>query len=329
MKVIIKTTLCLLPMFFASCLSVNALSSDDSGDKASNQIENDVKSDNFSQTENSKSKENEKFIKSLENVNLKILSAPKYASAGGKFTSPFQLSVSDSSSQPLAAYSVTVSYPAQKTENGIIFNKKELLTDENGLCSFEPEASALSFSCREEISFYPTPLSDAENVSAAVKAKAVTSEWKVRSDIIRTGAVLFIWEFNERDRPLRNSYEILSGLKGYGIWNVGNAPVNEPSDISKSLETLYKENYDIIENQYGYLICGTIKFLKPVEKLESGTGYSCTLKADISAIRMRDGKLVFSRQYEQYAEGSNWNNVTQSAKSKISEKITDSLIYGL
>ena len=326
MKVIIKTTLCLLPLIFASCLSAKAVSADEDGTLSSGQIE---KKEILNQTEIGKSKESEDFIKSLENVNLKILSAPKYSSVGGKFTSPFKISVTDSSSLPLASYSITVSYPFQKNDEGILFNKKELVTDENGQCTFEPEASALSFSCKEEISFYPTPAYDSEAVEAAVKAKAVSSEWKVRSDIIKTGAVLFVWEFNERDRPLRNSYEILSGLKGYGIWNVGNAPVNEPSDISKSLQTLYKENYEIIENQYGYLICGTIKFAKPVEKLESGDGYSCTLKADITAIRMKDGKIVFSRQYEQYAEGSNWNNVTQTAKSKISEKITDSLIYGL
>ena len=92
---------------------------------------------------------------------------------------------------------------------------------------------------------------------------------------------------------------------------------------------LNKENYEIIEDQYGYLICGTIKFSQPVTALESGDGYCCTMVAEISAVNMKNGKVVYTNKFEQYAEGSNWNNVTQTCKDKISKTIADSLVFGL
>ena len=51
--------------------------------------------------------------------------------------------------------------------------------------------------------------------------------------------------------------------------------------------------------------------------------------AEISAVNMKNGKVVYTNNYEQYAEGSNWNNVTQTCKDKLSKTIADSLIFGL
>lgn len=267
------------------------------------------------------------FIKSLENVSFKLLSAPKFTTVGLAFKTAYSVSVSEKDGKTLAGFPVTVSFPAEKSDGKIIFATKNLTTDENGVCTFLPEKPA--FACNAKIAFYPTPAFDSEAVLDAAKSKDVEADFKVRSDISQKGAVLFVWEFNERNRPTRNSYDVLSKLKGYGIWNVGNAPVNEPSDIGKSLQTLYRENYEIIEDSYGYLICGTIKFLKPVEPLEGGNGYSCTLVADISAINMKNGKVIYHQTDEQYSEVASWNNVYETCKGKLADKITEGLIYGL
>ncbi len=318
MKKIISKSLVLLPIVFTACTSVPAVKNESETVSPSNHSEKEITPENTKDTQ---------FIKSLENVSLKITSTPKATVTGNAFNTAFSVTVTGKDGTPLAAYPVTVSYPSSKTEGKITFATTELISDQNGLCTFTAEKP--EFACSEKITFYPTPVSDSKEVLAAVEKKAVSAEWKVKSDITKKGAVLFIWEFNERGRPTGNSYGVLSKLKGWGIWNVGNAPVNEPGDIGKPLATLYKENYEIIEDQYGYLICGTIKFSQAVTALESGNGYCCTMVADISAVNMKNGKVVYTNSYEQYAEGTNWNNVTQTCKDKLSTTIADSLIFGL
>ena len=314
-KNIIKHVL-FLPLIFASCASAPVKNINNTEPKIEEKTE--VVEENPEETA---------FIKSLENLNIKLLSAPKFTSVGNLFTSAFTVLVTDLSALPCPSFKITVSYP-EKKENGQISYKQENLTcDESGKLVFLPAAP--SFACIDKISFYPTPVSEAEAVVKAAKEKTLSADWKVRSDIVKKGAVLFIWEFNELNRPTRNSYDVLSKLKSLGVWNVGNAPVNEPSDITKSLTTLYKENYEIIEDSYGYLIAGTIKFSKPVTALEDGKGYCCSMIADISAVDMKNGNVVLKQTFEQYAEGTNWNNVTQTCKTKISDKITESLVFGL
>lgn len=110
---------------------------------------------------------------------------------------------------------------------------------------------------------------------------------------------------------------------------VGNAPVNETTYIGKPLSTLYKENYEIIENSYGYLIVGTIKFTKPVEATEDGDGYLCSLEADIQAVTMENGNTVFTQTFEHDAAGKNWNACVSKCKEELAEQIVDALVYGL
>ena len=308
----------LLPLVFAACTSVPAFKqAEDENDSKPGVNESKVE-------ENSLDKE---FIKSLENINLKISSSPKQTVNGSAFNAAFSVTVTDNDGAPVAAFPITITYPSEKVDGKVVFASTNVLTDEKGACTFTAEKT--KFACNEKLTFAPAVTSESKEVLDAAAKKAVSADWKVKSDVTKKGAVLFIWEFNEKNRPTRNSYEVLSKLKGYGIWNVGNAPVNEPSDIGKSLQTLYKENYEIIEAQYGYLICGTIKFSQPVTALESGDGYCCTMVADISAVNMKNGNVVYTNKFEQYAEGSNWNNVTQTCKDKLSKTIADSLIFGL
>ena len=264
----IITNFALLPLVFAACTSVP---SSNHAEEKDSKIVVDSKVE-----ENSLDKE---FIKSLENVNLKLTTSPKQTVTGTAFNSVFSVFVSDKDGAPLASYPVTITYPSEKVDGKVVFASTNILSDEKGMCTFTAEKPV--FACNEKLTFAPAAASESSEVLEAVAKKAVSADWKVKSDITRKGAVLFVWEFNEKNRPTRNSYEVLSKLKGYGIWNVGNAPINETTDIGKSLQILYKENYEIIEDQYGYLICGTIKFSQPVTALESGNGYCCTLVAEI------------------------------------------------
>ena len=102
---------------------------------------------------------------------------------------------------------------------------------------------------------------------------------------------------------------------------VGNAPVNDSEYIGKSLDFLYKENYEIIEDSYGYLICGTVKFVKPVEPCEEG--YLCSLTSKIEALDMKNGKKVFSKTFNHEATGKNWNSCVSKCKTELAKMIVD------
>lgn len=274
--------------------------------------------------------EETQFIETISKVKIDFLSTPKYAALAKRpvtFAKPYTILVSGENGEPLADFGITYQYPSEIKDGEVIYTEATAVTDEKGTFSFIPEK--LTFPCKGSIIFYPTPSVDTEKAVKAAKEKSVSAEWLVRSSMINTGALLFVWEFNEKNRPTRNSYSLLSQLKAKGVWNIGNAPINESSDLDKSLKTLYRENYEIVENAYGFLICGTVKFTKPVEPVETGKGYLCSLVAEISAVDMKNGNVVYTKSFAQEAVGVNWNEATTKCKEELSNIIADSLIYGL
>ncbi len=267
--------------------------------------------------------EEEIFLDDISNVFIKFTASTKVGTINRDFTGKYTVAVTDKNGVPLSDYILNVKYPASKKDGEILFNEIEVTTDENGTYTFTPEKP--TFACNSKVTIYPTPLND--SVKEAALEKGASADWKVRSDIINKGAVLFIWDFNEKDRPVNNSYDVLSEFRTRGMTMVGNAPINETSYIGKSLNTLYKENYEIIEDSYGYLIVGTIKFTKPVEPCDDG--YLCSLIADIQAVSMKKGNKVFSSTFTQEATGKNWNTCVTKCKEELAEKIVDALVYGL
>lgn len=263
------------------------------------------------------------FIEDISNVFIKFTATPKITTVNRAFSGPYTVSVTDKNGVPLSDYILSVSYPSSKKDGTVSFTEIEVTTDENGLYSYTPEKP--TFGCAEKITIYPTPLN--ESVKTEALARGASADWKVRSDIINKGAVLFVWDYNEKNRPVNNSYDILSEFRSRGMTMVGNAPVNETSYIGKSLNTLYKENYEIIEDSYGYLIVGTTKFTKPVEPCDDG--YLCSLVSEIEAVSMKTGKKVFASTFTQEATGKNWNTCVTKCKEQLAEKIVDALVYGL
>ena len=268
------------------------------------------------------------FIKSLEGITIKKVSSPKEITIGRYFAAPFVFSATKADGSPIADFSLTLEYPASKsTENGISFEKLELITDAQGIVSFAPKTP--SFSANTKVSVYPTPVSDDAELASKLAAYTAKADWKVKSDIASKGAVLFVWDFNEKDRPVNNSYNIQAEFRGRGITMVGNGPVNETSYIGKP-KSLYKDTYDIIGgNQYGYLIYGTVKFTQPVTALEDGSGYVCVLKAEIEAVTMKNGTQIYSSAITYESKGKNWNECVSVGKDKLSELVVDDILYGL
>ena len=269
--------------------------------------------------------EAELFVQKIENINIKVISSPSVVTKNRNFSSSYDFLVTDNESNPLSQISVTVTYPLEKNNDEVIYTSVVFISDENGKISFVPPKP--SFACSLTVTAYPTPVNQDEQVLKAVNQKKVEAPWKVRSDVINKGAVLFIWDFNEKNRPVNNSYEILSEFRKRGMTMVGNAPVNDSEYIGKSLDFLYKENYEIIEDSYGYLICGTVKFVKPVEPCDEG--YLCSLTSNIEAVDMKNGKKVFSKTFNHEATGKNWNACVSKCKTELAQMIVDEILFGM
>ncbi len=269
----------------------------------------------------------ELFLESLEGISIKSVSAPKEITKGRNFNAPFVFSAAEADGTPAEGLKLTISYPSDNTEGNITYSKIEMEADADGKITFTPEQP--SFAANTLVSVYPTPVSEDTELAEKLSQYTATAAWKVKSDIASKGAVLFIWDFNEKDRPQNNSNNIQAEFRSRGITMVGNGPVNETSYIGK-IKQLYKETYDIIGGtQFGYLLYGTVKFEQPVTALEDGSGYYCILKAEIEALNMKSGAKVYSSVIKYESKGKNWNECVSKGKDKLSELVVDDIMYGL
>lgn len=336
MKVYLAFVAFFLPLFLFSCTSTKNGLNDYSDEKNEVTVEEIVSiEENITKSEEStfieeieeiqkEPTESELFIQKIENINIKCVSSPSVVTKNKNFSSPYDFIISDNENNPVSKINITVTYPSVKKDD-ILFSSVELISDENGRISFIPPKP--TFACISTVTVYPTPINQDKEVLQVVNQKKVEVTWKVRSDAINKGAVLFIWDFNEKNKPVNNSYEILSEFRKRGMTMVGNAPVNDFEYIGRSLDFLYKENYEIIEASYGYLICGTVKFVKPVESCEEG--YLCSLTSQIEALDMKNGNKVFSKSFNHEAIGKNWNDCVSKCKTELAQMIVEEIFYGM
>lgn len=314
----------LLVSFLSLIILTSCATTGNTGPKENPDVSNNTREITRTTQDSKTKKEETQFLESIQNISINFTKKPKTANINKAFSNPYVIEIKNSDGTAIPNFKIVITYPTEKTSDGSInFTELEAVTDENGIYSFE--APTPTFAVDTKVSVYPKPFN--ENVEKEAKKFTQTAEWKVKSDIISKGAVLFIWDFNEKDRPVNNSYEILSEFRTRGMAMVGNAPINEPSYIGKPIDKLYKDNYEIIEDSYGYLIVGTIKFTKPVEQVENG--YLCSLIADIQAINMKTGKEIFASTFFNEATGANWTKCVNACKEKLAETIVDSLVYGL
>ncbi|MBR1638706.1 MAG: hypothetical protein IJ688_04910 [Treponema sp.] len=263
-------------------------------------------------------------------LTLSLVSAPDTVSSGKTFAKPYIFDVKHADGSACPDFEIEISYPKAKTQGVIEFATEKVKTDANGQYSFMPATP--EFAADSYVSARPAVLYDTEEVKAAAKALEVSASYKVRSDVSSKGAILFVWDYNEKNRPVNNSYDIQSEFRKRGLTNVGNAPISDSSYIGKPLNSLYRANYEIIDDSfgyqyYGYLICGNIKFVKPVEA--DGDEYLCSLTADITGIKMKDGSVIFARTFSHEARGKNWTACTTKCKEELAKMIVDALVFGL
>ena len=269
----------------------------------------------------------ELYLAYLDNIKITVVNSPEGKKSEG-FKDRYLFTVTDNSiaseDNYVADFNLKITYPVAKNGTEYTFDSQIVTSDADGKVYFTPPV--FDFSANTQLSVIPFNLeTEDEAVIEKQESMKVEAPFKIKTTI--SSAVLFIWEYNELNKPTGNSYELISALRARRIYNIGNAPVNESSDIGKSTDYIYKQNYEIIGSSYQYLIGGTIKFVDRVTKVDDG--YEAYLVADIYAIEMKTGNKVYENVIENVEVGTNWNNAVSKCKDELSEKIIEDLFYSL
>lgn len=265
------------------------------------------------------SQQEEDFLLTLKNIEISVENYPSQTSVNKDFKSDFIFKITDLNKNPLSNFSIKLTYPKTNTEIGEIISK----TDENGIFNFSCPTPL--FGADDKIYFSPYIDSENEEILSAIKEKTISAPYKVRNNFGKNGVLLFVWDYNEKNKPINNSYDLLSKLRGKGISLSGNAPINETSYYEKTLSEIYKANYEIVGNSYEYLIVGTVKFTKPVEPQDNQ--YLCSLISEINIIKMKTGEKVYTNTFTNESLGKNWTQCVTKCKDELADKIVDSIIF--
>lgn len=267
----------------------------------------------------------ELFLERLSGISLKFVNAPAKIKKGKEFKSSFDVLVTNAAEEPVADFELSFTYPAKKSGSQLVFESINIPTNADGIASFMP--SNTSFAANSKISVLPaydSELNITEEELAPYKAEA---DFLIESDITSRGAIMFVFEFTENGKPSKNSYDILSALRNKGVYQIGNAPISDTEYINASKAKIYKENYEYVGSDIGYLIGGTIKFLCPVEKIDDE--YKASLCADIYGIDMKSGQVIYESRHEASSTGTNWNSAVSNCKTKLTKIVTDDIMLGL
>ncbi|MBR5645505.1 MAG: hypothetical protein IKX23_02550 [Treponema sp.] len=262
------------------------------------------------------------FLNLLTTVKIEMVQSPAPTTKGKMFSKQFIVSVKNSqTSEPMQNFSLTISYPVSADEN----KTENVRTNSDGTYIFD--APVCNFAVNGKFLAYANPNSKKQNLIDAAVQSGASADFFVRSDIPEKGAILFIYEYDEKNKPARNFYNLISEFQKYGCKKVGNAPVNDESDIGKSIESLYKRNKEIVNDEFGYFIGGTVKYVKPIEKNENG--FYCALTAEIWVVDMTNGKEIYRNSYSCETTQPKWEKAASKCKEDLGKIIADDLIYKL
>ncbi len=268
----------------------------------------------------------ELFLDSIKNVKIQFTNAPAKTRKGKAFSSPYEILVTDADGQPCAGFALSLKVPVHKEGTQLILSDIDITTGEDGKVAYMPETP--SFSANTVVQAYPAIPEELELTPQELTDFTETAAFTVESDISTRGAIMFVFEYNENGKSPKNSYDILSGLRKKGVYNIGNAPISDTSYIDASKEKIYKENYAYVGTDFGYLIGGTLKFANPVEKNDDGT-YTAHMTAYIYGIDMKTGTVIYEETTDYSSSGANWNKAVDSCRTTLTNVAVDSIMFGL
>jgi len=261
------------------------------------------------------------FVESLNNYKLTVISSPKNTEVDKPFAAPYVVQVKTVKGAVVPDFSVTVSYPAGKKNAEYVYKTEVLTTNKDGKVSFLPPV--YSFTANTKIEFYVTPVAKKKLVIEAVKEKSVKADFKINSKFASKGAILAVWDFDERDKPSNNFFYMNGDLQDLGTTKIGNAPFSDISTLKLTPTELYKKNVEIIGNTYGYLVGGTVKYEKPYEKGDDG--FTVYVIGEFWVINMENGEEVYRTTIKKTATDVKYNDAVKKAKRAVSRTFVEEI----
>lgn len=312
---LIAVSACVLA--YVSCVSTSV----ESSTQAENEKNAENKSDGNKLGEK-KSPEKE-FIDYISDIQIKVVSSPSTTTKNKSFNAPFVVAVTKED-KPLADFSVDVSFPVSRANDEISFEVRTMTTDSEGRISFVPDTP--NFSCDSNAYFYPTPLTSDDNVVSAAKNINASAAWKVRTNLTSPQSMIYVFDYGASGRPGNNSFTMLRALRNLGF-NMGNAPINDSSYLSRSTADLYKTTRNIVGNNFSFMVSGTVKYSAPVQQVEDG--YKCSLIAKIQCIDMSNGNVIYETEREHTEVRRNEQTAINDCREALSQKVATAIYYAL
>ena len=267
----------------------------------------------------------ELFLEKLSGISIKFTNTPAKIKKGKEFKSAFDVMVTNADGEPVSDFELSFKYPAGKSGSQLVFETTTITSNSDGIASFMP--SNTSFAANAKITVLPAYDETLSITETDLAPYTTQADFLIESDITTRGAIMFVFEFTESGKPSKNSYDILSALRKKGVYQIGNAPISDTEYINASKTKIYKENYEYVGSEIGYLIGGTVKFVCPVEKIEDE--YKATLCADIYGIDMKTGQVIYENKHEASATGANWNTAVTNCKNNLTKIVADAIMFGL
>ena len=326
MKKVIAAVCIGTSVVFLSCGTTSNTSGSQSALEASAEVQNPVEAKK--ESKNPSDLAFEEFSQSLSDLTLTVTQTPKEVAAGRKFNSPFTVKASHADGSAFSNLNLTVTYPAAKTAEGISFTSESISTAEDGTASFT--APQTSFGVNAKITF--APAGDASNAKIAdlIAKKSVSAAYKVKTEKMSTGGSIALIDFTKNDKPVTGDFasssSLLMTMMKKGFVRIGNAPYI--SDVAYgNQEAVYKSAKKLFGNTSSFLVYGTVKYASEVTKTESG--YSLTIAADVTALDMKDGSLLYHSTKQITASDKNEWSVITAARKALADELADELLYNL
>lgn len=274
--------------------------------------------------ENVRNEPDENFYERLETVKIKITASPRETIAEKPFSSPYEIFVSDENGKPKANETVTVFYPCKKNlDETVVFDAKKIKSFENGKAQFLPETP--QFACDEKIYFFPDGNFNFDDEK--IKTLSVNAPFCVRSNKIKKGCIVYVFDFKENGSVISNSYYLLRDIVNLGV-RAGNAPIASPSYLEKTPEELYKATKAITGLSSSFIVAGKITFAEKTAKTDTGK-FSCMLQGDIFCIDMETGKVILRTRQTAAGTGQSAYKAEDEARNALAGILSRKIIYGM
>lgn len=262
------------------------------------------------------------FLADLDNIDIKVIQNPtsiKTIYKNKPFGAPFIIKVTKNGA-PLAAASITVTYPISRDNDVISYATLQIVTGDDGVANFTPEPSAIAVS--DFITFYPTPVNSEPDVTQAAFDKAATATFLVKSDVVgMPGGILYVYDYNDKGQLVKENFTLLKHLRNAGV-NAGNSPVCDSSYLNRDAYALYKACKPIVTGQANFLIYGTFKYLESHDN-------EVTLQADVVCLSMTDGRELYKTSVTQSASGSDKRSADIKCRENIGSTLAQDVMYAM